>query len=528
MRTPVSLLLVLVGGCTFNAPPPASYRCSPEYPACPEGQTCVANVCVSKSADARTDLAGVDATSGDLRSDAKRDGARPDSSKDVIGDLPRGDLAKSDLKTDLPTADLPRADLKADLPKLDVKPCGNGLLDSGEECDGSTFPAGASCFSYKRNGGTLGCTNACTVDLSKCCLAAVPPVTTPPVARIVSPTVGNNSTTQPLCTPYKTITAALQGAPSGSVVWAMPGVYSAATNGELFPIVLPSTVSLLGDEATRGLGNSSSGGPTLVSGSGPTAAGPATFQTSNTAKLSGFRIVGPTTTGAAIYVLGQNTNISLNTLEGHGGVRADKSSGSNCPTILQNTINVSAQGVISDCATTQIQSNTFNGTASGVLHLAGSGAIHGNTFNGCQDFGLQIHAGAPPVTQNTFTGGAGAFSSAAIQIGTTAGTASANPRIRGTVFPALLTIYGVRIVGNAKPDLGTGSDPGNNKFGATRVELVTPSVTIDAIGNDWAAPSIATPTCSPPLPPGSGQVQVVGAGSALVYGTGGGQSCHNP
>jgi hypothetical protein len=534
MNHRLALVVVLLGGCTFNAPPPATYRCSAENPSCPAGQTCVGNLCVSSSADARADLARGDAPRADAkrvdaRADAKRDGTKLDGPRKDLGktDLPRADLAKGDLpKADLAKGDLPKLDL---LPTPDLKPCGNGMLNPGEECDGAVFPSGKNtCQAYNRNGGTLGCTNACTVDLSKCCLAGVPPVTVPAVSRIVSASVGSDSTTAPLCTPYQTITAALQGAPSGTV-WVMPGTYSASTNGEKFPIVLPATVNLLGDEATRGVGGSSSG-PTLVSGAGAGPAGPATFQTSSTSKLSGFRITGPTTTGAAIYVQGQNTNLSQNTLDGYGGVRADKPiTGTACPVILQNTFNTSSVGVETDCGTTQIQANTFNGTAVGVRHLAGSGAIHGNTFNGCATHGLQINAGGPPVTQNTFTGsGSGAFTSGAIIVGVNGSATSATPRIRGATFPATLAIWGVRIVGNGKPDLGTSGDLGNNKFGITRLELVPPSMTIDALGNEWAPISPNNPTCSPPLPPGTGQIQIVGNGSSVIWGTGGGQNCHNP
>ena len=45
--------------------------------------------------------------------------------------------------------------------------CGNGILETGEECDGSDF-AGASCGSYGYNRGSLACTASCTVDKSGC------------------------------------------------------------------------------------------------------------------------------------------------------------------------------------------------------------------------------------------------------------------------------------------------------------------------------------------------------------------------
>jgi hypothetical protein len=46
-------------------------------------------------------------------------------------------------------------------------PCGNGMLDSGEQCDGSLL-AGESCFSAGYDGGVLACTADCTYDFAAC------------------------------------------------------------------------------------------------------------------------------------------------------------------------------------------------------------------------------------------------------------------------------------------------------------------------------------------------------------------------
>lgn len=45
--------------------------------------------------------------------------------------------------------------------------CGNGLLDAGEECDGSNF-GGATCGSQGFFGGTLSCNSNCTLNTSQC------------------------------------------------------------------------------------------------------------------------------------------------------------------------------------------------------------------------------------------------------------------------------------------------------------------------------------------------------------------------
>jgi hypothetical protein len=50
------------------------------------------------------------------------------------------------------------------------KPCGNGVLDDGEECDGDLFPAGLdTCASViEGTDGTLTCNEECICDASQC------------------------------------------------------------------------------------------------------------------------------------------------------------------------------------------------------------------------------------------------------------------------------------------------------------------------------------------------------------------------
>jgi cysteine-rich repeat protein len=47
--------------------------------------------------------------------------------------------------------------------------CPDGILDPGEQCDGSV-PAGITCESLQYAGGTIGCTTDCHLDLSHCLL----------------------------------------------------------------------------------------------------------------------------------------------------------------------------------------------------------------------------------------------------------------------------------------------------------------------------------------------------------------------
>ena len=48
--------------------------------------------------------------------------------------------------------------------------CGNGSIDSGEECDGTNL-GGASCTSLGYSGGTLSCYGTCAFNETACTTA---------------------------------------------------------------------------------------------------------------------------------------------------------------------------------------------------------------------------------------------------------------------------------------------------------------------------------------------------------------------
>lgn len=56
-----------------------------------------------------------------------------------------------------------------------VPGCGNNIIESGEQCDGTSF-GGATCNSRGyTGGGTLSCTEMCTFNVSMCTVATIPP-----------------------------------------------------------------------------------------------------------------------------------------------------------------------------------------------------------------------------------------------------------------------------------------------------------------------------------------------------------------
>jgi hypothetical protein len=62
----------------------------------------------------------------------------------------------------------------SNLVRLTVTPCGNNIIDSGEQCDGSNL-GGQTCVGLGYAGGTLSCTASCTFDTSGCISPPSPP-----------------------------------------------------------------------------------------------------------------------------------------------------------------------------------------------------------------------------------------------------------------------------------------------------------------------------------------------------------------
>jgi parallel beta-helix repeat protein len=92
--------------------------------------------------------------------------------------------------------------------------------------------------------------NALAADYSWTFTTGVSASVAPPTAY-VSAATGNDTNAGTLISPFKTITAALRRAATGTAVQVMPGTYDAA-NGEIFPIVVPNGVSLIGNETVKG------------------------------------------------------------------------------------------------------------------------------------------------------------------------------------------------------------------------------------------------------------------------------------
>jgi parallel beta-helix repeat protein len=126
---------------------------------------------------------------------------------------------------------------------------------------------------------------------------------TSPSTWFINPSTGNDAAAGSQAAPFKTISRALRQAKAGDRIQLTPGTYNAAS-GETFPLMVPSNVTVIGNEANKGSG-------ILVSGSGRfisrTFAGQnVTVLLETNAQLRGVTVTNPDTRGTGIWL--ESTN----------------------------------------------------------------------------------------------------------------------------------------------------------------------------------------------------------------------------
>ncbi len=102
--------------------------------------------------------------------------------------------------------------------------CGNNILEPGEQCDGTDL-GGLSCGSFNFGGGTLGCSQLCTFDISQCTTYVPPPP--PPTGGGGGGGVGGY--TPPSTTNTATVVFSGQAFPNSSISLLRDGVASGTT-----------------------------------------------------------------------------------------------------------------------------------------------------------------------------------------------------------------------------------------------------------------------------------------------------------
>ena len=161
----------------------------------------------------------------------------------------------------------------------------------------------------------------------------------------VNPVVGNDANTGTRSYPYKTLTRALRGTTTAKIIQLASGTYSTATN-EVFPIVIPAGVMVVGNEATKGQG-------IVISGSGKYQSRYFSVQNITLLLLSDAQLMGVTVTNATA----KGTGVWIE---------------STAPTLANNTfINCGREGVfVSGTAKPAILDNAFIQNAAGGLVMA--------------------------------------------------------------------------------------------------------------------------------------------------------------
>lgn len=228
--------------------------------------------------------------------------------------------------------------------------------------------------------------------------------------------------------PFKTLTKALKSASPGTTIKLATGTYN-PVNGEIFPIVIPTGVMVLGDEPNQGKG-------ILITGSGKYAS--PTFLTQNitlrlesNAQLRGVTVTNPAEKGTGVWIESTSPIVANNTFTNctREGIFI---TGTGKPLILDNVL--------------------IANSASGIFLVRNAkGEIRRNL---CQKTGYGIAISdfaAPLVADNQLVGNnAGIFLSR-----------EARPVLRRNLIEKN-TSGGLVVTGNAKPDLGSSQDPAGN------------------------------------------------------------------
>ncbi len=242
----------------------------------------------------------------------------------------------------------------------------------------------------------------------------------------VNPSTGNNQGNGSVNSPYKTLTFALQKLTRGGIIILAVGNYNI---DEIFPLVIPTGVMLIGDVNTRGrniivIGSGNYSTPTFGSQN-------ITLRMESKAQIRGVTVTNPQTRGTGIWVESTNPIIVSNTFTkcGREGIFV---SGAGKPLIMNNMF-------------------TING-ASGISYgRNGKGEVRRNIFVRT-GYGIALSdRTAPLIIDNTFTDNHGGIFL----------SRNAKPTLRRNMITRNTGI-GLLINETAQPNLGSSQDPAGN------------------------------------------------------------------
>ncbi|MGD1914498.1 MAG: DUF1565 domain-containing protein [Rivularia sp. (in: cyanobacteria)] len=246
----------------------------------------------------------------------------------------------------------------------------------------------------------------------------------------VNPTTGSNSNSGSQQAPLKTITQALKQAASGTKIHLCEGNYN-VTSGEIFPLIVPFGVTIIGNENQKGK-------DIIINGSGKYFSRTFAEQNVNFVLSNGSQIRGITVTNSA----------SRGT-----GVWIESSS----PTVVNCTfINSEREGIlITGSANPVVKNNIFTQNSANGISITNNsqGEIKGNScFQ--TGFGIAINDNATPILMDNkiYENHSGIV---------VAG--NARPVLRENICENNIQ-DGLTVVANALPNIGKNTSPGKNIF----------------------------------------------------------------
>lgn len=251
--------------------------------------------------------------------------------------------------------------------------------------------------------------------------------------------------------PYPTLTQALRQATEGTTIRLSTGSYTSAS-GEVFPLVVPTGVIVVGDEASKGRGIVIEGSGTYDS---PTfGRQPIALRLDGNAQLRGVTVTNRATRGTGIWIESAAPTIANATFTncGREGVFA---SGTANPAIVDNLFQQNAANGISIArnAKGEIRRNVFRRTGYGITVSDNAAPLIADNDLIENRSGIVLNRSARPVLRY-------------------------NQLERNTED-------GLAVNNDALPDLGRGQDPAGNRFfnnQQTDLRNAT-ALTITSIGN---------------------------------------------
>ncbi|MEM7758909.1 MAG: DUF1565 domain-containing protein [Cyanobacteria bacterium P01_A01_bin.40] len=251
----------------------------------------------------------------------------------------------------------------------------------------------------------------------------------------VNPQSGDDSQVGKKLSPVKTITHALEIAPTGSTIQLASGTYSEET-GEKFPLLLSNQVSLQGNLRNQGY-------TTIIKGSGyfisPTAAGQhvTIAATKNASSVTGITITNDHSRGYGLWIESASPQIISNTFTRNGNTGVSVS-GKSAPKIEDNYFyNNSGNGLLVDgTSKPEVVDNTFEQTGFGVSLLQQAAASLNNNSFKSNRIGIILEGNSQAVLRD-------------------------NEIINSREV-------GLMAIAKSRVDLGTDNEPGNNIFRSNR------------------------------------------------------------